>query len=216
MLIEAFSRVNTAYLADGHHRIESANTLALEQKEQGRPVYDSISSLYMATDQLRIEEYDRVVIPEKPVEKAELLRELAKDFDIRKSTDGHPVQPKELHHIGMYIDKEWYHLLAKPHTYQNQNEVDNLDAAIIQQLVLTPVFNIYDPKTDSRLKCAGGEKAMEEIETILLSHPAAIAFTICPLTVDQLIRVADAGHTLPPKSTWIVPKIPYGLVIQQH
>ncbi|HAL83533.1 MAG TPA: hypothetical protein DCO83_15940 [Mucilaginibacter sp.] len=216
MLIGAFSRVKTVYLADGHHRIESANKLALEQKEQGKPVYDTISSLYMATGQLRIEEYNRVVIPEKPVEKAELLMELDKDFDIRKSTAGHPVQPKEIHHIGMYLDKEWYHLLGRPHTRQNKNEADNLDAAILQQQVLTPVFNINDPKTDSRLKCAGGEKAMEEIETILLSHPAAIAFTLCPLTVDQLIRVADAGHTLPPKSTWIVPKIPYGLVIQQH
>ncbi|MFI5136466.1 MAG: DUF1015 domain-containing protein [Sphingobacteriales bacterium] len=215
-LIEAFGRVKTVYLADGHHRIESANKLALEQKEQGKPVYDTISSLYMATDQLRIEEYNRVVIPEKTLEKAELLRQLGKDFDLRKSTAGCPVQPKEIHHIGMYLDKEWYYLLAKPHTWQNKNEVDNLDAAILQQQVLTPVFNIYDPKTDSRLKCAGGEKAMEEIETILGSQPLAIVFTICPLTINQLIRVADAGHTLPPKSTWIVPKIPYGLLIQQH
>ena len=214
-LIEAFSEVKTVYLADGHHRIESANKLALEQKENGGAVYDTISSLYMAADQLRIEEYDRVVIPKKPVEKTWLLKKLNKHFHISESAGNHPVQPNGQHDIGMCIDGKWYQLLAKPHTYENKNQADNLGAAILQEQVLTPVFNICDPKTDTRLRCAGGEKAMEEIDTIFLSHPDAIAFTVCPLTVDQLIRAADAGHTLPPKSTWIVPKIPYGLIICQ-
>ena len=215
-LIDAFSRVETVYLADGHHRIESANKLALEQKEKGGPVYDSISSLYMTTDQLRIEEYDRVVIPEKPIAETALFNKLDKHFYISESAGKCPVRPNEQHQIGMCIDDKWYHLLAKPHTYQSKNPADSLGAAILQEQVLTPVFGISDPKTDARLRCAGGEKAMEEIRAILLSHPAAIAFTLCPLTVHELIRVADAGHILPPKSTWIVPKIPYGLIIQLH
>jgi uncharacterized protein (DUF1015 family) len=214
-LIEAFSEVKTVYLADGHHRIESANKLALEQKEKGGRVYDTISSLYMAADQLRIEEYDRVVIPGQIVDKTGLLSELDKHFYITESNGNDPVRPKEQHHIGMCIDGKWYRLLAKPHTYQNKNQANNLGAAILQEQVLTPVFNIFNPKTDTRLRCAGGEKAMEEIAAIFLLHPGAIAFTLCPLTVDQLISVADAGHILPPKSTWIVPKIPYGLIICQ-
>jgi uncharacterized protein (DUF1015 family) len=82
--------------------------------------------------------------------------------------------------------------------------------------VLAPVLGIEDPKTDSNLKCAGGEKAMEEIEAILKNHSDAIVFTLCPLSVEQLIAVADAGEILPPKSTWIVPKIPYALLLYHN
>ena len=136
--------------------------------------------------------------------------------------------------MGMCLDGEWYHLLAKTHTYDNtlgqtdiaiketnytdgnKRAAGSLDVAILQELVLSPVFGIHDPKTDSRLKCAGGEKALEEIAAIFQEYPGAIAFTLCPLTVGQLMAVADAGDVLPPKSTWIVPKVPYGLLIHQH
>jgi uncharacterized protein (DUF1015 family) len=90
------------------------------------------------------------------------------------------------------------------------------DAIILQEWILAPFFGIGDPKTDSRLKCAGGEKALEEIGAFIHAHPRAIAFTLCPLTVNELISAADAGQILPPKSTWIVPKVPYGLLIHQH
>ncbi len=215
-LIAAFSRVKTAYLADGHHRIESATKLAHEQKERGALVYDTISSLYMATDQLRIEEYDRVVVPEEPLDKIKLFSELIKDFYIRESIENAPVQPKELHQLGLYIHGDWFHMLAKPHTYENKSVAGSLDASILQDCVLSPVFGISDPKTDNKLKCAGGEKAMEEISALFQTYPTAICFTICPLTVDQLIKVSEAGHILPPKSTWIVPKIPYGLIMHKH
>jgi len=213
-LIAAFTRVPTVYLADGHHRIESSARLAAEQRLKGQPVYNSLSSLYMASDQLRILEYDRVVIPLQQVDKIWLFEQLALNFDIKPSKQ--PVQPREAHCIGLYFNKKWYSLYAKPHTYIHKGAADNLDAAILQELVLAPVFGIGDPKIDPRLKCAGGEKAMEEIEAIIESHPGAIAFTICPLTVEQLIAVADADEILPPKSTWIVPKIPYGLLLHSH
>jgi uncharacterized protein (DUF1015 family) len=107
-------------------------------------------------------------------------------------------------------------LLAKPHTYQNKSAAASIDAAILQEQVLTPIFDIIDPKTDPNLKCAGGEKAMEEISVIVDGSPGAIAFTLCPLTVEQLITVAEAGEILPPKSTWIDPKVPYGLLLHRH
>jgi uncharacterized protein (DUF1015 family) len=213
-LTEAFASIPAVYLADGHHRIESAARLAEEQQLKGLPVYNTLSSLYMASDQLRIQEYDRVVIPSQPVEKIGLFEQLARDFEIKASKQ--PVQPREAHNIGLYFNGKWYNLYAKPHTYIHKGAADNLDAAILQELVLAPVFGIADPKTDLRLKCAGGEKAMEEIVAIIDAHPEVIAFTICPLTVEQLIAVADAGEILPPKSTWIVPKIPYGLLLQHH
>ncbi len=198
-LIDAFAKIHTVYLADGHHRIESA---ALSG-------YKYISSLYMATDQLRIEEYDRVVIPDTTIDKATLFQKLNRNFYIQDTTANKPVPPKEQHRMGMYFDGEWYHLLAK-----HMNTPFGVE--FLQEQVLSKIFGITDPKTDGRLKCAGGEKALEEIGALLQSHPTAIAFTLCPLTVSDLINAADAGQILPPKSTWIVPKVPYGLLIHQH
>jgi uncharacterized protein (DUF1015 family) len=213
-LIEAFAHVSTVYLADGHHRIESSARLAEERGLKDQSVFNTLTALYMASDQLRIMEYDRVVTPLQPVDKIWLFEQLAPNFDIQASKQ--PVQPRGAHCIGLYFNKKWYNLYAKPHTYIHKGAADNLDAAILQELVLAPIFGIADPKTDPRLKCAGGEKAMEEIDAIIESHRDAIAFTICPLTVEQLIAVADAGEILPPKSTWIVPKIPYGLLLHSH
>ena len=213
-LVNAFARIPIVYMADGHHRIESAAELAMEQQLKGLPVYHTLSSLYVASDQLCIQEYDRVIIPPQPVEETGLFEQLGRNFDIQASNE--PVQPRATHCLGLYFNKKWYNLYAKPYTYVHKGVADNLDAAILQELVLGPVFGIGDPKTDPRLKFAGGEKAMEQITAIIDIHPEAIAFTICPLTVKQLIAVADADEILPPKSTWIVPKIPYGLLLQHH
>jgi uncharacterized protein (DUF1015 family) len=168
----------------------------------------------MATDQLRIEEYDRVVIPTASIDKSRLFKQLEQHFEIQPSKQ--IVQPKATHCLGLYFAGKWYSLIAKPHTYINKSAAAILDASILQETILGPIFGIEDPKTDQRLKCAGGEKAMEEIEMILKASPDAIAFTLCPLSVEQLIAVADAGEILPPKSTWIVPKIPYALLLHQH
>ena len=215
-LINAFAAIPTVYLADGHHRLESAVGLANEYKERGLKFYDTISSLYMATDQLRIREYNRVVVLSQPVDKTWLLQQLGRHFDIRKSTGNQPVQPRELHVLGMYTGGNWYQMIAQPDTYINKGAANNLDASILQEEVLAPLFGITDPKNDPRLKCAGGEKAMEEIDAILTINPDAIVFTLCPLTIGQLIAVANAGEILPPKSTWIDPKVPYGLLLHQH
>jgi uncharacterized protein (DUF1015 family) len=213
-LREAFARLPAVYLADGHHRLESAVQLAAEQKQKGARVYDRITALYMATDQLRIQQYDRIVLPDRLIDPAELFKQLHQDFYLMASR--YPVQPLEPHRLGMCLYGDWYHLLVKERTYASKGPGGAVDAAILQEHVLAPVFGITDPRTDPRLKCAGGEKAMEEVGALFRSHPGAIAFTLCPLTVAQLMSVADAGEILPPKSTWIDPKIPYGLLLYQH
>jgi uncharacterized protein (DUF1015 family) len=215
-LVEVFATIGTVYLADGHHRLESASKLARKQRDNGLPVYNAISSLYMADNQLRIQEYDRIVIPEHPVDKVELFKQLLQNFYLREASANHPVQPREPRKFGMYIQGEWYHLMAKRHICENQGIADNLDAAILQAKVLAPLFGINDPRTSPHLKCIGGGQAMDEILTFIAAHPEAIVFTICPMTVEQLTDVADAGEILPPKSTWIDPKVPYGLLLHLH
>lgn len=203
LLVLAFKRIDRVYLADGHHRLESAALL---------PVYDSISSLYMATDELRIEPYDRVVIPDTPYDVAGLLKMINQRFHLLESAGNRPVRPEGPCRMGMYLGGQWYHLLLKSEFCDDMA----LDMEILQKHLLAPVFGITSPKTDGRLKYAGGGKAMEEIEALLQEHPAAIGFTLSPLTPEQLIAAADGDRVLPPKATWIAPKVPYGLLIQKH
>jgi uncharacterized protein (DUF1015 family) len=151
-----------------------------------------------------------------PMDRELFFQQLAKNFHLQETTACLPVQPGVPLRFGMYHDKAWYHLLPKAHVYEGRSMTGSIDAAILQDKVLAPVFGITDPQTDSRLRYAGGEKAMEEIGAILRSHPDAFVFTLCPLTVDQLMDVADSGEALPPKSSWIDPKVPYGLLFYKH
>jgi uncharacterized protein (DUF1015 family) len=211
-LVAAFAEVKAVYLADGHHRLESSSLLAVEQRSKGEPAFDTIGSLYMASDQLRIQEFNRVVLPSERVDKTGLLKRIYEHFEIKGQNA--PVQPRDCHTIGMYAAGEWFEL--KPYDVPRHSVAAAIDAAILQEQILSPLFGIADPVNDKRLKCIGGAGAMAEILAIIDENAEAVAFTLCPLSCDQLMAVADAGEILPPKSTWIDPKIPYGLLLYQH
>jgi len=211
-LIAAFADVKTVYLADGHHRLESSSKLAAEQRAHEQPVFDTVSTLYMASDQLRIQEFNRVVFPSEAISKTELLKRIYERFEIKGSKT--EVQPVDFHTIGMYLAGEWFEL--RPYVIPDHDFASTIDAAILQDQILGPLFGINDPVNDKRLKCIGGARAMNEILAITDDNPDAIAFTLCPLSCEQLIKVAEAGEILPPKSTWIDPKVPYGLLLYQH
>jgi uncharacterized protein (DUF1015 family) len=213
-LMTKFNGIGTVYLADGHHRLESAVKLAEDMQSSGQQVYDRISSLYMSTAELRIQEYDRVIIPDGPIDTAEFLHQLLPHYYIHPAQT--MVQSAEPHRLGLYVNGDWYHLVAKPRTYANKATANSIDAAILQDMVLAPIFGIHDPKTDPRLKFIGGRQAMNELLALIAVHPCSVVFTLCPLTVEELIAVAEAGNILPPKSTWIDPKVPYGLILYQH
>lgn len=205
-LIRAFAQVSTVYLADGHHRLESAEELAFE----------TIMSLYLATDQLRIREFDRIVIPDVKWSKNAIIRRLSPNFRMTPMKAPNPIRPVQPHQFGMLAGGKWYRLRARKHIYEARDLPDTIDAALLQEYVLRPVFGIGEPSADPRLKCIGGGQAMEELLAFVAQHPCSVAFTLCPLSVDELIGVAEAGKTLPPKSTWIDPKVPYGLILYQH
>jgi uncharacterized protein (DUF1015 family) len=190
--------------------------LAAEQKINGDLINATLTALYMATDQLQIGAYHRVVVPDQSIEKATFFHELMKFFYVVESYGNRPILPREMHKLGLFLEGEWYHLTAKPSAYFQEHLSDCVDAAILQARVLAPVFGISDPKTDKRLHYAGGAGAMAEIIQLCTDLPTAIAFTLCPLTTGELMAVADAGEILPPKSTWIYPKVPYGLLLYQY
>jgi len=153
-----------------------------------------------------------VVLPSAFLPNPELLRLIGERFDISRA-DG-PVQPNEFHQIGMYAGGEWF--VLRPRIIPDKDFASGLDASILQEQILAPVFGIDDPVNDNRLKCIGGAGAMSEIKAMIIQHPDAVAFTLAPLSVGQLMQVAEAGEILPPKSTWINPKVPYGLLLYQH
>ncbi|WP_186292761.1 DUF1015 family protein [Mucilaginibacter corticis] len=193
-LIKAFKGIEESYLADGHHRL--AGTV------RNNP--DSwISSLYIASDQLRIIDYHRVVIPQLPINKTYLLQRLAEICEIKQDFKRRSKGSFEL-----YVDGIWYELQL--------NNSEALDVVSLQEQILAPLFGITDPRTDSRLKCIGGESADLEIDSLLKLHPEAIAFKLQPMSVDDLMAAAAKGQLLPPKSTWVDPKVPYGLLMYQH
>ena len=201
-LTNAFKEIGNVYVADGHHRL--AGTASLPCAKGG----GFISSLYIATDQLRIREYYRIIIPETHVDDDLLLEKLRVLFTIRQSKDNLPVSPEQGNIFGMYLNGKWYEL-ETPLTAET-------NVLLLQRLVLAPLFGITDPRTDTRLLCIGGEFAMEDTQHMLKKIPTAVAFTLSSLTVEELIRVSEIGTILPPKSTWIDPKVPYGLMLVQH
>lgn len=215
-LTGAFARIGQVYLADGHHRIGSAAALAAEQKAGQQKVNDQITSLYMATEELQVSAFHRVVLPAAALDKSTLFKHLSRYYYLQEAWANHFILPGQKHKLGLLVAGEWYHLTLKPAAIPGGSLAGRLDAAILQEQVLGPIFGIADPGTDRRLKCIGGKGALEEVMEICMAHPAAVAFTLAPLTTEELIAVADAGEILPPKSTWINPKVPYGLLLYQY
>lgn len=202
-LIAAFERIDNAYLADGHHRLAATERLA---NENGADAL--ISSLYIASDQLRIIDYHRAFIPEAVPDLHSIMARLSQIGHLFPSEGNYPVRPIRHGHIGICIGNKWYELFLK--------EPRILDAVFLQNEILEPILGVTDPRTDSRLKCIGGENAMEEIQELTKATPDVILFTLCPMTVNDLMTAAGSDQILPPKSSWIDPKVPYGLLMYQH
>jgi uncharacterized protein (DUF1015 family) len=216
VLCGAFKTIGNVYLADGHHRHLSAGKLLKEQLQNGQQPFDTISALFMSAAELKMGPYHRVFLPDVPVSRDWLMEKLLPLFYIQGSLNNRPVQPVAQHRFGLYFDGEWFELRAKPKCHAGSHGAVALDVAILQDKVLAPLFGVCDPATDARLKHAGGEHALAEMALLFRPNPHAIGFTLCPLTLTELVAAADEGVNIPPKSTWIDPKVPYGLLINCH
>ena len=218
---KAFQEVGRIYIADGHHRCASAVKVSLKRREAdpgntGKEEFNYFLSVLFPDDQLMIMDYNRVVKDLNGLEKGELIRRISESFLVEKADQG-PYRPEEKGCFGMYLEDGWYRLRVKemPEKKKEEEHPEKwLDVAILQDRLLAPVLGIQDPKTDKRIDFVGGIRGLEELERRVHTD-AAVAFSMCPTSVEELFAVADAGQLMPPKSTWFEPKLRSGLLIHR-
>ena len=215
-LVEAFARVEALYIADGHHRAASAVKVAQMRRETnpeytGEEPYNYFLSVLFPDDQLSILDYNRVVKDLNGLSQDQFLEALSHKFDIVEKSD-QAIRPKDKGTFGMYLNKQWYKLLAKEGSYDNEDPVKKLDVAILQDNLLTPILGIGDLRVDNRIDFVGGIRGLKELER-RVALDMEVAFSMYPTSITELIDIADAGELMPPKSTWFEPKLRSGVFI---
>ena len=212
--IAAFAAVPKLYIADGHHRAKSASRAREELRAQnaghrGDEEYNFFQCVIFPDDQLRILPYNRVVKDLNGHLPEDFLARVQHAFDL---TENASPTPSERGQYSMYLGGHWYGLTLNSETTRPLGAIDRLDVSILQNKLLAPVLDIADPRTDKRIDFVGGIRGTAELERLVNEGRAAVAFSLCPTTLDDLMTVADAGEVMPPKSTWFEPKLRDGLL----
>ena len=203
------NQVPFTYIADGHHRAASAAKVRKSLGEKAGPEANGFLTTLFPADELRILPYNRVVKDLNDMKPEDLISALQDDFMI--SSVEEPVDPKELHEFGMYLEGNWYHLTAIKGTYTD-DPIGVLDVTILSNNVLEKLLGIADQRTDKRIDFVGGIRGLKELEKRVDSREMKLAFSFHPVTIHQLFDIADSGNVMPPKSTWFEPKLRDGLL----
>ena len=218
-LADLLGNVGDFYIADGHHRCASAVNVAKMRREQnpdynGTEEFNFFLAVLFPAESLEIMDYNRVVKDLNNNTESEFIDKIKADFVIEDAPCEGAYHPEAKHTFGMYMGGKWYKLTAKDGTFDPQNPVDQLDVSILQKNLLTPILNIGDPRTDKRIDFIGGIRGLGELER-LVDSGMAVAFSMYPTTLDDLMAIADANLIMPPKSTWFEPKLLSGLFIHK-
>jgi uncharacterized protein (DUF1015 family) len=215
-LVQAFKEVPYLYIADGHHRAASASRARAELKEQsfanvGNEEYHFFQCVLFPDSQLRILPYNRVVRDLNELSTEQFLARVRETFVV---TENAPPRPKTRGQWSMFLEGRWYGL-ALQNAKTSAGTVESLDVSILQDLVLDSILGIKDVRTDKRIDFVGGIRGTDELEKLVNEGKAAVAFSLYPTTIDDLLKVSDAGEIMPPKSTWFEPKLRDGLLSHQ-
>ncbi len=211
---DAFTKMDSIYIADGHHRCASAVKVGMKRRAEnpgftGDEEFNYFLSVLFDADELKIMDYNRVVKDLNGLTKEAFLETIQKDFDVNESKV--QVSPSKKGEFGMYLGGKWYVLNAKNHLF-SEDPVKGLDVSILQDYLLNPILGIQDPKTDKRIDFVGGIRGLKELER-RCGLDMEIAFSMYPTSIYELFSVADQGLLMPPKSTWFEPKLRSGLYI---
>jgi len=209
--------VPATYVADGHHRTAAAALVGNEKKNnnpahKGNEEYNYFLAVHFPDNQLSIIDYNRVVKDLNGLTKEQLLEKLGKVFVIEEK--GREIcKPSKLHNFSLYTEGKWYSLSAKPGTYNDSDPIGVLDVTILSKLVLDEILDIKDLRTSNRIDFVGGIRGLGELMKRVDSGEMKAAFALYPVSMKQLIDIADSGNIMPPKTTWFEPKLRSGLVV---
>ncbi|MDQ1332940.1 MAG: hypothetical protein QG576_975 [Bacteroidota bacterium] len=210
-------KVPFTYVADGHHRTAAAALVGKEKREnnpehKGTEEYNFFLAVHFPADQLRIIDYNRTIKDLNGLSNEEFISRLNTGFEI-KDKGTRIFKPRKLHNFSMYLDGRWYSLKAKKGTYDDNDPIGVLDVTILTNQILTPILDIQDLRRSKRIDFIGGIRGLGELKKRVDSGDMKVAFALYPVSMDQLITIADSGNIMPPKSTWFEPKLRSGLVI---
>ena len=228
-ITDIFAGIPAFYVADGHHRTAAAALVGAELREKnpahtGDEEYNFFMTVAFPDSQLKIIDYNRVVKDLNGLTPAALLEALAEDFEVREimseqerlaSSDALACKPDALHEFSMYLEGRWYSLVAKTGRYDDNDPIGVLDVTILSNLVLDKILGITDLRTSKRIDFVGGIRGIGELSRRVDSGEMAVAFALYPVSMKQLVDIADSGNIMPPKTTWFEPKLRSGLAIHK-
>jgi uncharacterized protein (DUF1015 family) len=212
---QSFNGLDSIYIADGHHRSASSALLGEKRREQypnytGNEAFNHYMAIFIPESQLKIFAFNRLV-KNLGISSSEFFSKIEEHFEMKEQSEA--FKPKKLHEFSMYLSNTWYLLTAKPHTYQGGSTLSDLDAQILSNYLLAPILGINDLKTDPRIDFMGDLYGNEAMKKRVDKGEFELAIGLFPVSTQQLKTIADHGETMPPKSTWIEPKIRSGLTI---
>ena len=216
-LTELFAGIPALYVADGHHRTAAAarvgqECMAKNPAHTGEEEYCYFLAVTFPASQLRIIDYNRVLKDLNGLSKEQLLAALEGSFEV-ECKGAQTYKPACLHNFAMYLDGEWYSLTARKGTYDDEDPIGVLDVTVLSNLVLDKIFGISDLRTSKRIDFVGGIRGLGELKSRVDSGEMKVAFALYPVSMQQLIDIADTGNIMPPKTTWFEPKLRSGVVI---
>ena len=214
-ITEEFSKMDSLYIADGHHRSAAAARVGAEKGEkEGRGEHDYYMAVCFPAEQLTILDYNRVVKDLNGLSEEDFLKALEKNFTVAcKGEENY--RPQKMHEFSLYVGGKWYSLEAKPVTFNENDPIGVLDVDISSRLILDEILNIKDLRSDKRIDFVGGLRGLGELKRRVDSGEMKMALALYPVSMQQIMDIADSGNIMPPKATWFEPKLRSGLVIHK-
>lgn len=216
---EQFGKMKALYIADGHHRSAAAALVGDEKRKQnpnhkGDEEYNYFMAVAFPASQLTILDYNRVIKDLNGMSGEEFLKALSKNFNVEKKGEAE-YKPQELHEFSLYLDKNWYSLKAKKGTFNDQDPIGVLDVDISSRLILDEILGIKDLRSDKRIDFVGGLRGLKELKRRVDNGEMRVALALYPVSMKQIMDIADSGNIMPPKATWFEPKLRSGLIIHK-
>jgi uncharacterized protein (DUF1015 family) len=217
-IIDIFKdEIPATYIADGHHRAAASSKVGLKLREQNPDLeasHNYFLSVLFPDDQLKIIDYNRLITDLNGLTTEAFLQNISKNFEVtKKGTE--IFKPSQAHEFSIYVDGIWYQLKAKPHTFDDNHPIKCLDVTVLSDYLIAPILGIHDQRTDNRIDFVGGIRGLQELQKRVDSGEMKVALALYPVSIQQLIDIADAGEVMPPKSTWFEPKLRSGLVVHE-